>query len=328
MPLRALNNKSNINAFEYDEQSWRLLKSGYRSQDLRLPCCGAEAVPKTSKLGNFFFSHKTRSGCSSAPESAEHIYLKSLIAKAAKESGWLVVTEFSGQSSKGDGWVADVYCEKGSARLALEVQLSYITYETLKLRSDKYKDSGIRAAWFLLNTKFNRGYAQPSKDTPLFKVKKFMAGEIPQMDNFEVLVPEFVDALLNKKVQWKEEPWEYEIHYIKGKCWRCANDVNKLSGYSINTYYEPVMTESNASDVLERLSKFITNEELKALGLNLIGQEKGPGSSYCNVCLHCNSPQNNRNLIKRVKLQRHTSEARAFLSPRESSGAWIFKAST
>lgn len=58
--------------------------------------------------------------------SAEHIYLKSIIAKAAINAGWSVITEFRGQSKEGERWIADVYCEKGKARVALEVQLSYI----------------------------------------------------------------------------------------------------------------------------------------------------------------------------------------------------------
>ena len=186
MPLRALSNSKNINAFEFEESTWQTFKTTYKSLNLRLPCCNAPAIPKTSKLGNFFFAHKNRDECITEPESAEHIYLKSIIAKAAIDAGWLVVTEFPGQSNEGERWIADVYCEKGKARVALEVQVSYITYEALKLRTERYQNSGVRAAWFILNAKFNRSYAESSKAVPLFRVNEFKHGDLPYVENFEI----------------------------------------------------------------------------------------------------------------------------------------------
>ena len=58
-----------------------------------MPCCGNRAFPKTSKLGTFFFAHMRRGECAFASESAEPIYLKSQIARAAQASGWSVVAE-------------------------------------------------------------------------------------------------------------------------------------------------------------------------------------------------------------------------------------------
>lgn len=121
MPLRAVSDSGNAHSFEYDAQRWAELKGDYKRLNLRIPCCGVAAIPKTSTLGNFFFAHARKGECTTAPESAEHIYCKNLIAKAAQSAGWLVTTERSGESSAGEAWIADVFCEKGKAKVALEV---------------------------------------------------------------------------------------------------------------------------------------------------------------------------------------------------------------
>ncbi|MBF4069172.1 hypothetical protein ISJ33_23825 [Burkholderia pseudomallei] len=114
---------------------------------IKMPCCGRAAIPKTSKRGNYFFAHAVRGDCTSAPESQDHIFLKSLIAKAAKSAGWTVVTEWSGTAPNGERWIADVFCQKGSAKVAIEVQLSYQTVEELRRRTSNYRASGVRVAW-------------------------------------------------------------------------------------------------------------------------------------------------------------------------------------
>lgn len=239
----------------------------------------------------------------------------------------MVVTEFLGQSKAGERWIADVYCEKGKARVALEVQLSYITYEALKLRTERYRSSGVRVAWFLFNKKFSKGYTESSKKVPLFKVNEFKHSGIPLIENFELPVNEFVDSLLSKQVQWKEIPWEYEIHFIEDKCWRCKNEVKQVYGFSIDVYGESAKTVPNASTVLLGLLDIITNEELKALGLNYIGhfdklKGNAPGFPYCNVCIHCNAPQNNHYLMEKRKLWNHTAGFEKFVSYREETGEW------
>lgn len=327
MPLRALNNLENLNAFEYEESSWQTLKATYKNLNLRLPCCDVSAIPKTSKLGNFFFAHKNRDECKTEPESAEHIYLKSIIAKAAINAGWSVITEFPGQSNEGERWIADVYCEKGKARVALEIQLSYITYEALELRTKKYNNSGVRVAWFIFNKKFKEGYARSSREVPLFRVNETKDSEIPQIDKLGLPVTHFVDALLNKKVQWRATPWEYEIHFVEDLCWQCKKEVKQVYGFSIDVYGEIAKTVPNASNVLLELSNIITNEELKALGLNYIGRfdklkGNAPGFPHCNVCIYCDAPQNNHYLMERRKLQSHKTGSEMFVCYEEGRGEW------
>jgi len=55
MPLRAQKDGFNIYAFNYNDSSWEELKNQSKQEPLQMPCCDARAIPKTSKLGNFFF---------------------------------------------------------------------------------------------------------------------------------------------------------------------------------------------------------------------------------------------------------------------------------
>lgn len=112
-----------------------------------MACCGQNGISKTSKLNNFYFAHKSRSDSLYAKESAEHLYLKFLIAKIAHESGWDVTTEKQGTTQNGEAWIADVFCTENKARLAFDIQLSQQTDSELEARPSKYTASGIRTLW-------------------------------------------------------------------------------------------------------------------------------------------------------------------------------------
>lgn len=340
MPLRAIAGQRNINAFECTDAEWAALKKTYRDEGLVMPCCPSVAIPKTSKLGTFFFSHARRGECTSAPESAEHIYLKTVIAKAAVEAGWSVVTEWRGTTPEGEGWVADVFCQKGSGKIALEAQVSYQTVEALKERQEIYKRSGVRAAWFAYSSKFKDNYLHPSKDIPFFRVKPFSAGAEPVMIGFEASLSEFVLGLLARKIVWKFDPWVYQIHYLNDICWKCKKQVRQVFGSSIDVYGESAKTVPNMSTVLEGFFEFITNDELRSLGLNSIGRFErlkgnAPGFPYCNQCIHCGAPQNNYYVMKKIEGDADFGGeidpelpfmgSQEFVSPREGVGYWQYE---
>jgi hypothetical protein len=340
VPLRALAGESSVCAFEYDEVMWASLKQTYKANGLRMPCCESLAIPKTSKLGNHFFSHSRRGECTSAPESAEHIFLKTLIAKAAKNAGWSVTTEWPGETPEGDRWVADVFCENGKSRIALEVQFSYQTVQELRSRQQAYSNSNVRAAWFASSHKFKPDYLSPSKHVPFFYVLPFEVGNEPLVQGFNLPISEFVVGMLSKKLSWTGEPWIYGIHYLKDTCWKCRRGVKQVFGSSIDVYGESAKTVPNMSTVLSKFGEFISNEELKALGLNTIGKyEKlkgnAPGFPYCNVCIHCDAPQNNYYVMKKLE-ERGMSDGEfdsespeigmeEFVSPCESSKQWHYE---
>jgi competence CoiA-like predicted nuclease len=120
---------------EYNNTDWLELKSSPGRASLKMPCCDRKAIPKTSKLGTQYFAHAKRGDCTSAPEGQEHLYLKSLVAKIAIQNGWKVTTEHSGQTPKGETWIADVFCQKGTAKLVFEIQWSYQTLDEYERRT-------------------------------------------------------------------------------------------------------------------------------------------------------------------------------------------------
>ncbi|MGO4155991.1 competence protein CoiA family protein [Cupriavidus sp. YAF13] len=300
---------------------------------VKMPCCGRAAVPKTSKLGNFFFAHAARGDCSSAPESQDHIFLKSLIARAAKRADWAVVTEWPGSTPSGERWVADVFCQKGAIKVAIEVQLSYQTAEELERRNLNYRESGVRAAWIVSGEKFKDGYLTTCEKIPLFRLKQFSDDGEPVVSEFDVLLSEFTVGILSKRLKWKKTPWEYDIHYFEDQCWKCKGKVKQVYGYAIDVYGDTIKTIPNASTVLEGMKKFITNEELRNLGLNTIERfDNFKGKTvkfpYCNACIHCGAPQYNYYLLSRLEEYQRTDSPlignAVFVSDREFSGEWRF----
>ncbi|WP_250482842.1 competence protein CoiA [Caballeronia sp. GaOx3] len=333
MPLRAIHGDAEILAFDYDEIGWTSLKADYKGLAVHMPCCGRTAVPKTSKLGNFFFAHAVRAECPSAPEGQEHIFLKSLIGKAAKRVGWTVKTEWPGSTPNGEQWIADVFCQKGSAKVAIEVQLSYQTVEELKRRSRIYRESGVRVAWIVSGEKFKNEYIAPSREIPLFRLTRFTSGEEPSIIEFGVPLSQFIVGALNKQLKWEEVPWDYSILFLRDDCWHCGRQVKQVYGYAIDVYGEVAKTVPNASSVLERISGFIRNDELVSLGLNPIARfDEFKGKTmrfpFCSACAHCGAPQNNYHLLSKLERNQSVDSAllgtATFTSSRQSTGSWRF----
>lgn len=333
MPLRATHGNTDILAFDYDAVGWASLKAGYRDMAIKMPCCGRAAIPKTSKRGNYFFAHAVRGDCTSAPESQDHIFLKSLIAKAAKSAGWTVVTEWSGTAPNGERWIADVFCQKGSAKVAIEVQLSYQTVEELRRRTSNYRASGVRVAWVVSDQKFRSDYIAPSKEIPFFHLTQYNSGEEPLISEFGVSLWKFTVGALNRQLRWDEVPWEYEISFLTDECWSCGRPVKQVYGYTIDVYGDMAKTVPNASTVLESMSRFVSNDELVSLGLNPIKRfDKFNGKvvkfPFCNACIHCGAPQNNYHLLSKLE-KSHSVDSplrgtAVYISNKESSGSWRF----
>lgn len=323
MPIRAASDQGDIHAFALGAEQWADLKRTYRSLNLHMPCCGVEAIPKNSTRGNFFFAHARRGECTTAPESSAHIYCKTLIARAALEAGWTVTTERPGISPAGEVWVADVFCEKGSAKLAFEVQLSPQTeVETIR-RQLRYKASGVRAAWFF-GDRARPGSVPFDKETPAFKLSAIVVGEPPTVERFDVSLPLFVTAMLQKRLTWTIPRYirPHLVQFLEDTCWACKAPVKQVlehmhgdlapegAALAPADFYESrwnpsANTVPSISNRLEALHADISNEELAAQGLNLVGRKdvingKPTRFPFCNLCLHCRAPQNNFHLSKRI----------------------------
>lgn len=315
MPLRAVRDTGNVHAFDFDAPQWAEFKKSYRSMGLRVPCCGVDAIPKTSSLGNHFFAHARRGDCATAPESAEHLYCKQLVAQAAQTAGWTVTTERPGVSPEGEEWVADVFCEKGTAKVALEIQMSPQAGEEAVRRQLRYKASGVRGAWFY-GAKARKNTVPFDQDTPAFGLAPVEVGKVPTVRRFETPLTDFVVAMLEKRLIWTipEISRPLQIEYLPDVCWACHKEVKQVfghfEGYADTQeerfgWHERAFTVAKLSQDLEAILGVATNEELQALGLNPIGKQsvfngKSTKWPYCNLCTHCHAPQNNFHLGEKL----------------------------
>lgn len=329
MPLRAQIEGRNVYAFDFDDSSWAVLKKTYKADKLCMPCCRNNAVPKTSKLNNFFFAHARRDECASAPETAEHIYLKSQIARAAQSCGWSVVTEAPGETPDGIKWVADVLCTKGRAKVALEVQLSYQNTSELVSRQLSYKKSGVRAAWLAGHKRFKSNYIASSRDVPIFYLMPFEIPDEPRISGFDVSLSAFITALLSKRIAWKEIPYAYNVEYLLDVCWKCGGAIKQVIGWSVDGFNHTGKTVPNMSTVLESIRNSVSNSDLTKKGLNAIGKFKhmkgnASGFPYCNVCIHCGAPQSNYHVIQKQTLGRSRMDYVEFARiDRYSKRGWL-----
>ena len=153
MPLRALVNGRAIQVWDLTREEWTDLRRHGRTgrAAVLMACCGAPGLPKTSRNGNPFFAHRTRSrpaltSCRWAGESAAHAACKLLAAAGARAAGWEVRTEVT---APGGIWRADVLCARGPNRVALEVQLARTAPGELTVRQERYRAAGVRGAWFI-----------------------------------------------------------------------------------------------------------------------------------------------------------------------------------
>lgn len=274
MPLRAVDNSgNNLHAFDYGSASWKELKSTYRSLCLRMPCCSNTAIPKTSPLGTHFFAHARSGTCTSAPETAEHIYCKMVISEAARAAGWTVTTERPGATPDGQSWVADVFCEHGSAQVALEVQLSPQSLEDTRRRQQRYRASGVRGAWFY-GEKLRRDAIFSDRDTPIFTLSKFTHGHEPVVEQYGIRLTDFVTCLLNRRLQWMllaQTPLFY-LGYLQKTCGKCKQPTKLAYAYSESLEdsghdaFSGVVTADSISAALERLQETMSNAELERRG--------------------------------------------------------------
>lgn len=302
MPLKALIDSEPIQSFDLAKEEWAALKVEYKQRELTMPCCGRTAIPKTSNLGTQYFAHSRKSDCTSAPETAEHLYLKFVVAKEAKELGWHVSTEKAGHTPSGEGWIADILCEKGNTKVAIEIQWSPQSEDEYIRRTLKYKESGVRCLW-LFRQQSNRTYFQHeferSKGLPKFGFKR--SGNDFLVSEFSVSVRCFVVGALSGSLQWAPKEGdlvEASIRYEAVNCWRCkkvtqivfALDLNTETGDHIDTLG---FDDSQAAEFIAE--KFESNLLIKhGIGPIKPRYSKTIGGHYVsNGCIHCDALQGN-----------------------------------
>ncbi|KAA0680352.1 competence protein CoiA family protein [Roseomonas genomospecies 6] len=148
-----------IHAGRCSAEEWVRLQSGWRALGLRMTCCPAAAIPVTLETGTRFFRHHLGEDCGSEGESVEHQAAKAEAAIAAAEAGWTVQVEGQGFAPSGEEWRADVLCERGEERVAVEIQMSRQSLDEYARRQALYAASGVRGMWLVGHAGFDRRWA-------------------------------------------------------------------------------------------------------------------------------------------------------------------------
>lgn len=178
MAFICIKNNEKIYSFVYSLKDWIALKED-KGSSFNMACCGNQAILKTSKLGTQFFAHKVKpkdSNCLTGGETAEHMHIKYLVMKELDRNNWDVEVEKRGVTPSGEQWIADIYAEKGKAKIAIEVQWSPQTFIETRRRQEKYAQSGVRCAWLLRSCSvkdtnaITGDYAYSTKDIPIFSI--------------------------------------------------------------------------------------------------------------------------------------------------------------
>ncbi|KWT98225.1 hypothetical protein APY03_0896 [Variovorax sp. WDL1] len=221
-----------------------------------------------------------------------------------------MTTERPGACPTGEAWIADVFCERGRAQVAFEVQMSPQPHAETLRRQRRYRDSGVRGAWF--HAPMKSGIAPlTDKETPVFSLEDFEVGVPPRVKGFPLALPEFVEALLGKRLTYEVPEYTRTLHvgYLLGECWTCKRQLKHVCGMLDSAeqpwWYHP-LTAASLSQTLAGVQAALSSSELAGLGLNRIEQyeinlgrrSKAPTS---NICLHCNAPQPNEYVTEKLR---------------------------
>jgi hypothetical protein len=216
--------------------------------------------------------------------------------------GWDVTTEFIGESKSESKWIADVYCTKGNAKVALKIPLSQQTEQELEYRHRRYLESGVRDAWFTKSNVYKNSVYNFKNDIPRFEIRNIKSDNtLPAMVDYKLSVAEFVKKLLTGDFEWKENIDSEVIYYMGLICWKCSKGIKSPVGigYTENSNFNDfIKTVPNCSTFYEKLIKQFGGSELEHLGLTTIGPNphiKGnaPSFPFCVKCTRCYAPQSN-----------------------------------
>lgn len=323
MPLSCKSGDKAICAIDYDGPRWDELRALNAAEGrLRLNCCGSRVTLKTSKLGTRFFAHKQRGDCTSAAETAEHLFVKACIAQAIAGTGWDVETEVRGSAPDGSLWVADVMASRGTHRIAFEAQWSPQTREETAQRQELYRTSGIRGLWLLSRP----NGIQVSKEVPSLLIEVDLQApaawvRIPaespwhmtdhQARNAAYLwsqrieLGRFVQGCIARKFVWApglNQRMPLEIWAAEEECWRCRKPTSIITrldfrvdqlvpgAQQISLKIEDFDSPAGTSALTEALQQ----ADLKSHGIGAIRSRfsRTRGSAYLsNGCVHCDALQ-------------------------------------
>jgi competence protein CoiA len=167
-----------------------------RGARVTLQPCGHRGFARVSPLGTRHFVHERDCDCHH-PESAEHLHMKAVVARAVAAAGWQAATEVPGA-----GFVADVLARRGDATVAVEVQRSRQVLQRYRERQATYQSQGIRAVWLVRTVPAGH---LTGPDLPLFLVEDWLGEGSAIVMGRAVAVPRLIAALLSGQCRWRSE---------------------------------------------------------------------------------------------------------------------------
>lgn len=323
MPLKCLSPQGEEYAFRHSVESWGDLKSANAAKKhLQMSCCGAGVVLKRSKRGTLFFAHARRGPCTTAPESAEHLLAKDIIARAVEAAGWNARTEESGTSPSGKVWIADVLCRVPHLKsaIAFEVQWSPQNAEETEARQGIYKESGVRGLWLMRqrvipisqSTPAFQLYLKSRSEIPLVRLPSGDYTKLPINKNNEadrhswsqcIPLDEFVRGTLTGRLRFApalNATVPIRLYAAGAACWKCGKPTARLLRveFAVDEVFPSHGNHSINRDDIEAaapqgetwLAKYLPNELLASVGIGSIKRRysRTVGSRYLsNGCIHC-----------------------------------------
>jgi hypothetical protein len=327
MPLKCLSPNGQEYAFRHTGESWTELKAAKAAKNhLRMSCCGAQVVLKRSNRGTPFFAHARRGPCTTAPESAEHLLAKDIIARSAEALGWTAMTEESGTSPSGKGWIADVLCRtpRLKSSIAFEVQWSSQNAEETEARQATYRESRVRGLWLMRQPVIPISHLTPAfqlrvdskEETPIVRLPSSGYTEIminrntatePRNWSQSIPLDEFVRGALTKRLKFApalNATVPIRVHAAEATCWKCSKQTTRLLHveFAVDEVFPSHGNHRINRDDIETaapqgetwLAKYLPNELLASVGIGAIKRRysRTVRSSYLsNGCVHCGALQ-------------------------------------
>src|SRR5688500_11002331 len=163
MPFRAVIAGKSLHAFALSPHDWRSLQRRLRDNRSlgRLPCCDAQIVAKTSKLGTQFFAHYAKTACDARLETEAHFGAKRAVYEGCIDAGWDALTEAVAPDS---AWRADVLASRQRTQVAFEIQLCRQSAERTMERQRGFARREVRCCWLFRRLPF----AEPTQQLPAF----------------------------------------------------------------------------------------------------------------------------------------------------------------
>ncbi|MBN3761009.1 competence protein CoiA family protein [Burkholderia sp. Ac-20365] len=167
-PLKCLTAENKvILAYKLTPDSFESLRAEQRAtHNLHFDCCEATVGLRVSRNGLQHFYHLGGRGlCPYEAESEAHLSLKKAVADAAAEANWAAECEKSSGPCD-EPWRADVFAERGAAKIAVEVQLANLPWDRIAQRQARYRAAGVRGLWLLGQQNYH-----VSQEVPAFQVR-------------------------------------------------------------------------------------------------------------------------------------------------------------